>query len=130
MSKLSNQLRLAIVASITLLCGAAVAQQPEPEKKPEQPAAPDVAEKPSADKPPADPRAAERRVEWLVKLPTELGFSAGFDNKPGAVAMSRTGIDLEVDIPVGAMAELDVGFAYEYSRYDFSSSTALAQEAP
>lgn len=116
---LSRELRLAIVASAGVMCGIAAAQEPTKPAQPEEPP------KPAVDAPTPDAVPPPRQVEWIVKVPAQLGFSAGLEDKPGAFTVSRAGLDLEVDIPVGAMGELDLGFAYERSRYDFSSTTSL-----
>lgn len=74
---------------------------------------------------PADPRAAHRPLTWSVRVPTELGFNAGLDNSPGDVTVSRLGAEFGVGIPIATMAQLELGFEYEYSRYEFSNATGF-----
>lgn len=72
-----------------------------------------------------DPRTAHRPLEWFVKIPTELGFSTSLDNSPGDVTISRIGAEVGVGIPIATMALLDLGFDYEYSRYQFDNATGF-----
>lgn len=122
MFRLSDPMKRALVVCAGVCCAHAAAQQPAT-KPADPPANEKQPEKPVVEKPAEAP--PERPIEWIIKTPNELGFAAGFVDKIGDVAVSRVGADLEVDIPVGPMGELDIGFAYEYSRYDFSNATSL-----
>jgi hypothetical protein len=66
-----------------------------------------------------------RPVTWSVRVPTELGFKADLDNSAGSVTVSRVGAELGVGIPIATMAQLELGFDYEYSRYEFSNATGF-----
>lgn len=118
-----------VLIQIVIACGAAagaMAQQPEAPKKPDQPAAqPEAKAEEVKTAPDGDAKPPERRVEWIVKFPNELDFSSGFDDVPGGVSVTRTGAEFEVDIPIEPRGELDLGFGYEHSWYQFSQSAAL-----
>jgi hypothetical protein len=68
--------------------------------------------------------AAQRKVEWFIKFPTELGLASSLDGS-GNVTVSRVGADFEVDIPIATRGELDLGFSYDYTRYDFNDATGF-----
>lgn len=75
--------------------------------------------------PAVPPESLHRPVEWSVKVGTELGFNSNLDNAPGDVTVSRISAELGVAIPIATMAQLDLGFDYDYSRYDFTGATAF-----
>jgi len=109
---------------LMLASGAAVAQQPAPEQTlPQNPPAQPSAT-PAVPTPTEEQLAAQRKVEWFIKFPTELGLASSLDGS-GNVTVSRVGADFEVDIPIATRGELDLGFSYDYTRYDFNDATGF-----
>jgi hypothetical protein len=104
---------------------AARAQQPEPapEKPPEQPAAAQPSPPPATPEQP--PAPAERPVTVKFHLRSELGFESDFSDAPGKVSVLRAGGDVDVGIPVGMYAQLNLGVDFEHSNYDFHNATGL-----
>ncbi len=67
-----------------------------------------------------------RPVTWTFRVPTAVQFNTNFDDgQPGDVTVTRLGAELGVGIPIATMSQLDLGFEYEYSRYDFSNATGF-----
>ena len=129
------------VTLLMAMCAAALGQEPAPkEPTPQQPTPQQPAPKEPAPQEPApqepqkepQPEAAtqpSRPVTWTIKFPTELGFSASLDGAPGEVTTSRIGGDFEVGIPTGSRSQLDLGFEYEYTRYEFDDATGFVAGA-
>jgi Outer membrane protein beta-barrel domain len=91
---------------------------------------------PPADSAPAksDPQAiaapASAPVTFSIDVRGELNFNADLKDGPGNVTTTRVGATFGAEIPAGDRAKLDLGFDYEFSRYDFSDATGLVPGVP
>src|SRR5262245_51170291 len=114
---------------VLILAGTVLAQEPT-EKQPDKPPQP-TAEQPvvpldKAVAPELAQKQPQREVVWTITFPTELGISTGLVDHPGDVAVSRLGASINSAIPIGQRSELNLGFEYEFSHYDFKNATDFA----
>ena len=108
--------RMMLAGLAALVAVGARAQPPEaarttPEAAVQEPAVPE------ADK--------ERPVTVDLKVRGEFGFETSLSDSPGKVTVVRGGGAVNVGIPVAQYAQLDVGFDYEHSNYDFHGATGF-----
>jgi hypothetical protein len=103
-----------------VICGsaAAVAQTPQPE-----PAGAPTTPAPQTAPAPAAPAA--RPVVYSVEARAELNFAASFSDSGGEVTVTRAGAAIGASIPAGERGEVQAGFDYEFSSYDFSSDNGF-----
>jgi hypothetical protein len=82
--------------------------------------------------PPGQPAAAlpkaapARPVVFSIEARGELNFNSSFSDSSGDVTVTRAGASIGSSIPAGERGEVNVGFDYEFSNYEFSKDVMLA----
>ncbi len=103
------QRRMVVAGCMVLLAGSAGAQQPAPAE-------------------PAVPPPAPRPVTASLYVQGEMGFESDLSGA-GRVATSRGRTGIDVGIPTGQYSQLNLGFDYEHSSYDFHGATGFVAGA-
>jgi hypothetical protein len=122
-----NAIAFALIASswvVPLALGQSTAPSPAG-PAPEQQPVEDPPPLPTSPSPAAPPITPGRPITYSLAVRGELGTSAELSDSPGDVAVSRIGAALAVGFPIGERGQLNLGFDYELSSYDFQNASGL-----
>ena len=106
-------------------------QQPEPTPSAQPTPPPPQVKPPEEPKPPPpevkpeEPPAPDRPLTVSLRVRGEIGFESNLTDSPGKITIDRAGADIDVAIPVAKYAQLNLGFDYEHSHYDFHGATGF-----
>ena len=103
---------------VVLAAGLARAQQAGPQDG-------KAAQEPGKETTKVDVPPPERVLTVSLHVSGEFGFESNLTDSPGKIAVTRAAGQVEVGIPLGQYASLDLGLNYEHSSFDFHNATGF-----